>query len=133
MILSVYFYLFLLNVCRLDCFVAVALLNDSHGDTLVSAGERFCYNDPSPGYFTFQMDQEEDIHGLICVQEDPNDRPAISNVVFMLGSSDIATLPNPKQPAFILRLCPSSSKASSSTKPDTCSQNELTITLEDGR
>uniref|UniRef100_A0A1J3J875 non-specific serine/threonine protein kinase n=3 Tax=Noccaea caerulescens TaxID=107243 RepID=A0A1J3J875_NOCCA len=71
--------------------------------------------------------------GLLCVQEDPNDRPAMSNVVFMLGSSDIATLPNPKQPAFILRRCPSSSKASSSTKPDTCSQNELTITLEDGR
>ncbi|CAH2071816.1 unnamed protein product, partial [Thlaspi arvense] len=71
--------------------------------------------------------------GLLCVQEDPNDRPIMSNVVFMLGSSDSASLPNPKQSAFVLRRCPSSSKASSSTKPETCSENELTITLEDGR
>ncbi|AEE82295.1 Wall-associated receptor kinase galacturonan-binding domain [Arabidopsis suecica] len=71
--------------------------------------------------------------GLLCVQEDPNDRPTMSNVVFMLGSSEAATLPTPKQPAFVLRRCPSSSKASSSTKPETCSENELTITLEDGR
>lgn len=71
--------------------------------------------------------------GLLCVQEDPNDRPTMSNVVFMLGSSETATLPNPKQPAFVLRRCPSSSKPSSSTKPETYSQNELTITLEDGR
>ncbi|XP_056851195.1 G-type lectin S-receptor-like serine/threonine-protein kinase At4g03230 isoform X2 [Raphanus sativus] len=72
--------------------------------------------------------------GLLCVQEDPNDRPTMSSVVFMLGSSDAATtLPDPKQPAFVLRRFPSSSKGSSSSKPETCSQNELTITLEDGR
>lgn len=71
--------------------------------------------------------------GLLCIQEDPNDRPPMSNVVFMLGSSEAATLPSPKQPAFVLRRFPSSSKASSSTKPETFSENELTITLEDGR
>lgn len=69
--------------------------------------------------------------GLLCVQEDPSDRPTMSNVVFMLGS-EAATLPNPKQPAFVLRRCPSS-RASSSSKPETCSNNVLTVTLDDGR
>ncbi|KAL5581830.1 hypothetical protein UlMin_014272 [Ulmus minor] len=69
--------------------------------------------------------------GLLCVQEDPSDRPIMGNVVNMLGS-ETATLPNPKQPAFVVRRCPSS-RASSSSKPETCSQNELTVTLEAGR
>ena len=37
--------------------------------------------------------------GLLCVQENPNDRPNMSSVVSML-SSEIATLPPPKKPAF---------------------------------
>ncbi|KAI3780774.1 hypothetical protein L2E82_10764 [Cichorium intybus] len=41
------------------------------------------------------------IIGLLCVQEDPDDRPTMSNVVAML-TSDIATLPEPKQPAFLV-------------------------------
>lgn len=69
--------------------------------------------------------------GLLCVQEDPNDRPTMSHVVFMLASQ-IATLPTPKQPAFVVRRYPSS-RASSSSKPETCSNNELTVTLEYGR
>ncbi|KAL5793951.1 hypothetical protein ACOSP7_002545 [Xanthoceras sorbifolium] len=69
--------------------------------------------------------------GLLCVQEDPSDRPTMSNVVFMLGS-DTATLPTPKQPAFVVRRC-ASSRASSCSKPETFSNNELTVTLEDGR
>ncbi|RXH68102.1 hypothetical protein DVH24_028249 [Malus domestica] len=69
--------------------------------------------------------------GLLCVQEDPGDRPTMSQVVFMLGS-ETATIPIPKQPAFIVRRCPSrSSPPSSSSKPETFSNNELTITLED--
>ena len=42
------------------------------------------------------------IVGLLCVQEDPGDRPNMSNVVFMLGS-ETATLPNPKEPAFVAK------------------------------
>jgi hypothetical protein len=38
--------------------------------------------------------------GLLCVQEDPNDRPTMSNVVVMLVS-EAATVPTPKQPAFV--------------------------------
>ena len=42
------------------------------------------------------------IIGLLCVQEDPGDRPTMSNIVFMLGS-EIENLPRPKQPAFVAR------------------------------
>ncbi|CAL5408459.1 unnamed protein product [Camellia sinensis] len=37
--------------------------------------------------------------GLLCVQEDPKDRPNMSSVVVLLGSES-ATLPEPNQPAF---------------------------------
>ncbi|XP_061357907.1 G-type lectin S-receptor-like serine/threonine-protein kinase At4g03230 isoform X3 [Gastrolobium bilobum] len=69
--------------------------------------------------------------GLLCLQEDPNERPNMSNVVFMLGSES-NTLPSPKEPAFVIRRCPSS-RASSSSKVETFSRNELTVTLENGR
>ncbi|WJZ99558.1 hypothetical protein VitviT2T_017993 [Vitis vinifera] len=67
--------------------------------------------------------------GLLCVQEDPSDRPVMSNVVFLLGS-ETATLPTPKQPAFTVRRGVFST-ASSSSKPETCT-NELTVSV-DGR
>jgi hypothetical protein len=65
--------------------------------------------------------------GLLCVQEDPNDRPTMSNVVTMFDS-EIATVPTPKQPAFV-PWRGLSSKASSSSKPDT--YTELTSSLEE--
>ncbi|KAG6717797.1 hypothetical protein I3842_04G118000 [Carya illinoinensis] len=39
---------------------------------------------------------------FLCVQEDPSDRPNMSNIITMLDS-ETATIPTPKQPAFILR------------------------------
>ncbi|XP_056171424.1 G-type lectin S-receptor-like serine/threonine-protein kinase At4g03230 isoform X3 [Syzygium oleosum] len=69
--------------------------------------------------------------GLLCVQEDPNDRPTMSNAVFMLGN-ETATLPTPKQPAFVVRRCPSS-RATTSSKLESCSFNGLTVTLVNGR
>ncbi|PQQ01515.1 G-type lectin S-receptor-like serine/threonine-protein kinase [Prunus yedoensis var. nudiflora] len=68
--------------------------------------------------------------GLLCVQEDPVDRPTMSNVLTMLDS-EIAIPPTPKQPAFVMRRGNSSSTASSSTKPETFS--EITTTLVEGR
>ncbi|ONI18611.1 hypothetical protein PRUPE_3G226600, partial [Prunus persica] len=68
--------------------------------------------------------------GLLCVQEDPVDRPAMSNVLTMLDS-EIAIPPTPKQPPFVMRRGNSSSTASSSTKPETFS--EITTTLVEGR
>ncbi|XP_030929146.1 G-type lectin S-receptor-like serine/threonine-protein kinase At4g03230 isoform X1 [Quercus lobata] len=67
--------------------------------------------------------------GLLCVQEDPSDRPTMSNVVFMLGS-ETATLPTPKQPTYVVRRSLSGA-TSSTTKPE--SWNELTSTIEEGR
>ncbi|CAL5403545.1 unnamed protein product [Camellia sinensis] len=73
--------------------------------------------------------------GLLCVQEEPSDRPSMPNVVFMLGSES-ATLPNPKPPAFLaknwLSNAPSSS-SSSSSKPETFSDSALTVSVEEGR
>ncbi|KAK2977255.1 hypothetical protein RJ640_005517 [Escallonia rubra] len=37
--------------------------------------------------------------GLLCVQEDPTERPTMSNVVALLGSESVA-LPQPSRPAF---------------------------------
>ncbi|KAI5331020.1 hypothetical protein L3X38_021146 [Prunus dulcis] len=39
--------------------------------------------------------------GLLCVQEDSEDRPTMSAVVFMLSGE--ASLPSPQQPAFVFR------------------------------
>ncbi|KAL5581837.1 hypothetical protein UlMin_014279, partial [Ulmus minor] len=66
--------------------------------------------------------------GLLCVQEDPSDRPTMSNVITMLDS-DSSTVPTPKQPAFVLRR--GSSTASSSSKPE--ANTEITISLDEGR
>lgn len=70
--------------------------------------------------------------GLLCVQEDPDDRPNMSKVVTML-SSETETFPNPKQPAFFTRKRFHGTTSSSSTKPETQSRNEITFSEEDGR
>ncbi|XP_065877420.1 cysteine-rich receptor-like protein kinase 10 [Euphorbia lathyris] len=40
--------------------------------------------------------------GLLCIQEDPIDRPSMATVVLMLNSYSV-TLPMPRQPAFLLQ------------------------------
>ncbi|CAK9168708.1 unnamed protein product [Ilex paraguariensis] len=70
--------------------------------------------------------------GLLCVQEDPSDRPTMTNVVLMLGG-ETATLLNPKQPAFVARKRLSSTPSSSSSKQEAQSHNELTFSLGEGR
>ncbi|XP_047307005.1 G-type lectin S-receptor-like serine/threonine-protein kinase At4g03230 [Impatiens glandulifera] len=69
--------------------------------------------------------------GLLCVQEDPDDRPTMSNVVFTLGN-ETATLPIPKQPAFVVKKWLRNGESSSSSKPE-INSNKLTNTLEEGR
>ncbi|XP_062161245.1 cysteine-rich receptor-like protein kinase 25 [Alnus glutinosa] len=39
--------------------------------------------------------------GLLCVQEDPTDRPTISSVLLFLGNESLS-LPSPKQPVFVV-------------------------------
>lgn len=66
--------------------------------------------------------------GLLCVQEDPSDRPTMSNVITMLDSES-AVLPTPKEPAFVVRR--GFSSTASSSLPE--SQNEITISSQEGR
>ncbi|KAJ4840529.1 hypothetical protein Tsubulata_027341 [Turnera subulata] len=56
--------------------------------------------DPSLVKSSVPLEVEKCIHiGLLCVQEDPEDRPTMSSVVVMLASNNII-LPQPKRPAF---------------------------------
>ncbi|XP_009608831.1 G-type lectin S-receptor-like serine/threonine-protein kinase At4g03230 isoform X2 [Nicotiana tomentosiformis] len=65
---------------------------------------------------------------LLCVQEDPNNRPNISDVIVMLGG-DGMSLPRPSRPAFVIRTHTSSTSSSFSK----VSNNQMTITAEGGR
>ncbi|CAL0322678.1 unnamed protein product [Lupinus luteus] len=67
--------------------------------------------------------------GLLCVQDDPNDRPSMSNVVTMLG---IETLPDPKQPTFYERRVPTN-PASYSKLATSLQLDSIYESYEDGR
>ncbi|PRQ31519.1 putative protein kinase RLK-Pelle-DLSV family [Rosa chinensis] len=64
---------------------------------------------------------------LLCVQQSPEERPSMPNVVLML-SSDI-TLPQPKEPGFFTERH-LLSMASSSSQRESSSSNRLSISLE---
>ncbi|XP_009781340.1 G-type lectin S-receptor-like serine/threonine-protein kinase At4g03230 isoform X1 [Nicotiana sylvestris] len=64
---------------------------------------------------------------LLCVQEDSNDRPNMSDVTVMLVGENMC-LPKPNRPAFVMRT--HTSNISSSSK---VSNNQVTITIEAGR
>ena len=68
--------------------------------------------------------------GLLCVQQSPEDRPIMSNVVLMLGSQQ--PFPQPKQPGFFTeRDLVESSSSSASHK--LLSSNDLTIRMSESR
>ncbi|KAJ6796526.1 receptor-like serine/threonine-protein kinase SD1-8 [Iris pallida] len=67
--------------------------------------------------------------GLLCVQEQPEDRPAMSSVVLMLGSAS-ALLPEPKQPGFGFISTKGPFECSS---PTAYSVNEMSVTMCEGR
>lgn len=60
--------------------------------------------------------------GLLCVQEDPAERPTMSSAVVLLGNEAI-TLPEPKHPALAVRGVRIQSDLLLSTNP---SMNQLT-------
>ncbi|CAN1775123.1 G-type lectin S-receptor-like serine/threonine-protein kinase At4g27290, partial [Linum perenne] len=68
---------------------------------------------------------------LLCVQQQPEDRPNMSLVVLMLGSAD--PLPQPKQPGFFTARNPLHKEDTSSSKNDTNSVNGVTMTLLEAR
>ncbi|PON82238.1 S-locus receptor kinase [Trema orientale] len=68
--------------------------------------------------------------GLLCVQQSPVDRPNMSSVVLMLGSQ--IELPHPKPPGYFMEM--ESMKGDySSTKPESSSTNDMSITLLEPR
>ncbi|XP_022733566.1 G-type lectin S-receptor-like serine/threonine-protein kinase SD1-1 isoform X2 [Durio zibethinus] len=65
--------------------------------------------------------------GLLCVQKHPEDRPAVSSVVLMLGNEEV-TLPKPKEPGFFTE------RSSCDTEDGTSStKNSVTITIPEAR
>ncbi|XP_052201076.1 LOW QUALITY PROTEIN: receptor-like serine/threonine-protein kinase SD1-8 [Diospyros lotus] len=70
--------------------------------------------------------------GLLCVQERAEDRPSMSAVVLML-SSENAPLAQPKQPAFCLGRNPLERNSLSSKQDESCTVNQVTVTMIDGR
>ncbi|XP_061368792.1 receptor-like serine/threonine-protein kinase SD1-8 isoform X3 [Gastrolobium bilobum] len=69
--------------------------------------------------------------GLICVQERAEDRPTISSVVLMLGS-ETASMPQPKNPGFVLGKSPTDTD-SSAKQEESYTVNQVTITDVDAR
>ncbi|KAL1821995.1 hypothetical protein ACET3Z_008773 [Daucus carota] len=69
--------------------------------------------------------------GLLCVQQDPEDRPSMSYVVMTLGSEVV--LPQPKQPGFFLERNKFVSETNSSSQNISMSCNDMSITLLDPR
>uniref|UniRef100_M1AFZ1 Receptor-like serine/threonine-protein kinase n=3 Tax=Solanum tuberosum TaxID=4113 RepID=M1AFZ1_SOLTU len=65
---------------------------------------------------------------LLCVQEDSNDRPKMSDVIVMLVGEG-TSLQRPNRPAFVIRTHASSRPSS----PSKVSNNQVTITEEGGR
>lgn len=71
--------------------------------------------------------------GLLCVQEQAEDRPTLSSVLLML-SSETATMPRPKQPGFCLGRTPVEAGSFSSGKQEeSCTVNHVTVTMLEAR
>ena len=68
--------------------------------------------------------------GLLCVQQNPVDRPSMSSVVLMLGSQ--SELPQPKAPGYFTEM-DSAKGDHSSTRPESSSTNDMSITLLEAR
>ncbi|PON53005.1 S-receptor-like serine/threonine-protein kinase [Parasponia andersonii] len=69
--------------------------------------------------------------GLLCVQQSPMDRPNMSSVLFMLENYNVV-LPQPKPPGYFMET-ESQERDHSTSKPEPCSRNTMTITGSLGR
>ncbi|XWS19502.1 hypothetical protein CRYUN_Cryun31cG0021500 [Craigia yunnanensis] len=70
--------------------------------------------------------------GLLCVQERAEDRPSMSTVLLMLNS-DTATMPQPKTPGFCLGRNTLETDSSTSKIDESCTVNQVTVTMLDAR
>lgn len=66
--------------------------------------------------------------GLLCIQQNREDRPSMSTVVLMLSGDSM--LSQPKQPGFLINLIET---CSSTGKNESCSVNDFTITTMQAR
>ncbi|KAL4289710.1 hypothetical protein GQ457_14G010450 [Hibiscus cannabinus] len=70
--------------------------------------------------------------GLLCVQERAESRPTMSTVVLMLNS-ETATLAQPKTPGFCLGRNILETDSSTSKHDESCTVNQVTVTMLDAR
>nr|GMD53815.1 G-type lectin S-receptor-like serine/threonine-protein kinase At2g19130 [Ipomoea batatas] len=70
---------------------------------------------------------------LLCVQERPEDRPRMPTVLTMLNNETCESLSRPNQPAFVPRTSMPSTSTSSSPSGLPHSNNEVTLTVLEGR
>lgn len=68
---------------------------------------------------------------LLCVQQQPEDRPNMASVVIMLGSE--GSLPAPKQPGFFTERYPFEAENSSSNNLESHTINGMSITQLEAR
>ncbi|CAN4117747.1 unnamed protein product [Withania somnifera] len=66
--------------------------------------------------------------GLLCVQQNPDDRPNMSAVVLMLNGE--SSLRQPKQPGLLIDVMPTEF---ASSRPDSCTANEITFSSFEAR
>ncbi|KAK1698037.1 hypothetical protein QYE76_014734 [Lolium multiflorum] len=73
--------------------------------------------------------------GLLCVQENPEDRPLMSQALTMLAAADATSLPAPKQPGFAARraAAAATTEDTSSSRADGSFVDSMTITIIEGR
>ena len=65
--------------------------------------------------------------GLLCVQQNPTDRPSMSAIVAMLGS-DTVSLEAPYRPAYVNRSRSYSETTAERVKEELCSEPQTSIT-----
>ncbi|PPR86193.1 hypothetical protein GOBAR_AA34503 [Gossypium barbadense] len=70
--------------------------------------------------------------GLLCVQERAENRPTMSTVVLMLNS-ETATMAQPKTPGFCLGRNTHETDSSTSKQDESCTVNQVTVTMLDAR
>ncbi|CAL9153949.1 unnamed protein product [Musa hybrid cultivar] len=93
------------------------------------------YVDPSIAGTCARAEVVRSIHvGLLCVQDSPSDRPAMSSVVFMLENEEATISDAPKQPTFTVRRNQNPHRGDSrDDNIEMCSYNNVTITTAEGR
>ncbi|CAA7020839.1 unnamed protein product [Microthlaspi erraticum] len=99
---------------------------------LWNEGEAASLADPNVFDESFEKEIQKCVQiGLLCVQEVANDRPNVSNVIWMLTTEN-TNLSEPKQPAFIARRGASEAESSEQSSQKV-SINDVSLTAVTGR